>query len=477
MGRRGGLCHPLDIHRNRDLIPRQANGATATADFDNDGLLDLALVGSNILQVIWRTGSAASVMPISSNGASPATVDVADYDNDGWLDLLVAGSSSEGATTRLFHNLGGTNFIQIGVPLAGISRGNVRWGDYDLDGRKDILIAGDSSNGPITRIYRNMGNGEFVDIKADLPAYQEAAAAWCDFNRDGYLDVTLVGRNGPPGSELVCRVFRGDAHGTFTASASNIGMRSASLEWGDYNNDGFPDLLMAGLSPNGLPIVRLLRNSLGTSLRDALTTFVPYNPDVVRWGDFDADGWPDILLIGQRTLPSAPSSSMSAVLLNRRNGFFDELRFPLPELTKTSGAVGDFDADGRLDFYMTGQSRTGAVSFLARNVTLLSNTPPNVVTSLVAVVSNKNVRLSWGPGSDLQSPAAGLSYSVRVTALPEEVDVISPSAARTVFAASFSQGRMEPLRSVKFQGWRPASIRGAFRQWMVHLEDRRLRRM
>jgi len=73
-----------------------------------------------------------------------------DYDNNGALDILLAGWSTSGHVTRVYRNDGGS-FSDANAGLPGFSHGDVAWGDYDNDGDLDILLAG----AQITRIYRN----------------------------------------------------------------------------------------------------------------------------------------------------------------------------------------------------------------------------------------------------------------------------------------------------------------------------------
>ena len=106
---------------------------------------------------------------------------LADFDNDGQMDLLVTGHDSSGRpVSRLLHNEGqggfSTNQISRIPPL---SYGPAAWGDYDNDGRLDLLLAGQSTNvvGPVFTIYRNNGDGTFSDIHAELAAVAYGSVA------------------------------------------------------------------------------------------------------------------------------------------------------------------------------------------------------------------------------------------------------------------------------------------------------------
>jgi uncharacterized repeat protein (TIGR01451 family) len=73
-----------------------------------------------------------------------------DYDNDGDLDILLVGSGF----SRVYRNDGG-DFVGLEAGFAGVGGGSLAWGDYDGDGDLDVLLTGDGGSGPSSRIYRN----------------------------------------------------------------------------------------------------------------------------------------------------------------------------------------------------------------------------------------------------------------------------------------------------------------------------------
>ena len=77
--------------------------------------------------------------------------------------------------------------------------GSVAWGDFDNDGDLDILLTGESASGDISKIYRNNGNSTFTDINAGLPSIYYGSVAWGDFDNDGYLDILLTGYSSTAG--------------------------------------------------------------------------------------------------------------------------------------------------------------------------------------------------------------------------------------------------------------------------------------
>ena len=147
------------------------------ADYDNDGNLDVLILrggwegparmsllrnkGGGIFEDV--TVAAGLAEPIASQSAAWG-----DYDNDGKLDLYVVGEyHKERPDTRnlcrLYHNEGNGRFTNVaetaGVQNAGWAKG-ATWGDYDEDGKLDLFVS--NTWGP-SRLYRNLGNGTFVD--------------------------------------------------------------------------------------------------------------------------------------------------------------------------------------------------------------------------------------------------------------------------------------------------------------------------
>ncbi|MCX5680703.1 MAG: FG-GAP-like repeat-containing protein, partial [Candidatus Omnitrophica bacterium] len=82
-------------------------------------------------------------------------------------------------------------FTDINAGLTNIGWSNAAaWWEYESDGYLDIVLMGWSSS-PISKIYHNNGNGTFTDINAGLPAVEYGRAAWGDYNNDGYLDILM----------------------------------------------------------------------------------------------------------------------------------------------------------------------------------------------------------------------------------------------------------------------------------------------
>ena len=122
-------------------------------------------------------------------GLTQCAVAFGDYDNDGRVDILIAGmNASSNRLAKIFHNNGNGVFSDSGAVLTGVSQAAVAWGDYDNDGFADAIVAG---QGAVTKVYHNNGDGTFTDEHAALPTIVAHSVSWGDFDGDGDLDLLL----------------------------------------------------------------------------------------------------------------------------------------------------------------------------------------------------------------------------------------------------------------------------------------------
>jgi uncharacterized repeat protein (TIGR01451 family) len=275
----------------------------AWGDYDRDGDPDLVVTGSGNsgpLAKIYRNDNGTFVdlnAPLTAVRNSAAAW--GDYDNDGDLDLLLSGTG-DGTTglSQLYRHDSGT-FTAVTTPLPNLQRGAVQWGDYDGDGHLDLLLAGtpDGTNA-VTRIYRNDRRGGFVDTGLALPGIYDGAATWRDYDGDHDLDLFVTGRT--TGGGRIAHLLRNDGSSFSDVSGNSefIAVDQANAQWGDYNNDGASDLLIAGSTDGTTPSVQLMAN-IGSDNFLALTTdFADVQSGTALWGDYDGDRDLDLLLTG-----------------------------------------------------------------------------------------------------------------------------------------------------------------------------------
>ncbi|KAB1155264.1 VCBS repeat-containing protein, partial [Tenacibaculum aiptasiae] len=277
-----------------------------------------------------------------------------DYDNDGDLDLLITGKKSIGVAldpvSKIYTNSGGTFTELTSANLEGVQYGASAWGDYDNDGDLDILLTGFGvGNTYITKIYTNNG-GVFTELATANLQGIVGDVAWGDYDNDGDLDILLAGGIG---RSSISKIYTNDA-GTFTelTTANLIGVNSGAVAWGDYDNDGDLDILLTGYT-GSLDISKIYTNNNGTFTELTSANLIGISYSSVAWGDYDNDGDLDILMSG-----FTGSADVTKIYTNN-GGSFTEL--PTPHVRgqqEGSVAWGDYDNDGDLDVLLTGSINT-----------------------------------------------------------------------------------------------------------------------
>ncbi|MFC1573445.1 FG-GAP-like repeat-containing protein, partial [Candidatus Eisenbacteria bacterium] len=190
-------------------------------------------------------------------GVQYGSVAWGDYDSDGDLDILLTGEDVGGTKFSLVYRNDAGLFTDIGAGLPGVANSSVAWGDYDNDGDLDILLTGLASSDLISHVYRNDA-GLFTDIGAGLPGVWDSSVAWGDYDNDGDLDILLSGDAG--GFFPLSRVYRNDAGLFADSGAGLLAVQYSSVAWGDYDNDGDLDILLAGADETVTPLSLVYRN-------------------------------------------------------------------------------------------------------------------------------------------------------------------------------------------------------------------------
>ncbi len=309
--------------------------------------------------------------------SSAGGVIIDDFDNDGFLDVVL--SDWDACTSlRYFHNNGDGTFSdrtsQAGLAsqLGGL---NIVQTDYNNDGWLDIYVPRGAWRSPVRHsLLRNNGDGTFTDVTVEAglekPATSSQVAMWADFDNDGLLDLFVGNENAPS------QLFHNNGDGTFTDVAHISGVDriaiTKSAAWGDFDNDGRPDLYVSNLgSENFL----YHNNGDGTFTEIARDLHVekPLWSYPTWFFDYDNDGWLDLYVAAHvgsvteviRSYLGLPTRAETQRLYrNLRGSAFQDVtrEVGLDRVVMPMGNnFGDVDNDGFLDFYLG----TGAPSYAA----------------------------------------------------------------------------------------------------------------
>ncbi|PKP49428.1 MAG: hypothetical protein CVT94_05005 [Bacteroidetes bacterium HGW-Bacteroidetes-11] len=247
-------------------------------------------------------------------------------------------------------------FVNISSSLQGIGRGSVIFADFNNDNNLDLFIAGQDGNyNPFARIYLNE-NGSFVATESGISGLENCAAAAADYDLDGLIDIVITGADFD-GNKTV--LYKNAGNGQFLAMPVSFYAAGAGgdLAWGDYNNDGFPDLVISG-NWNTM----LYTNNGDGTFSAANAGLIGMNSPSLAWGDCDNDGDLDLLMVGD-----AGSVGETYIYLND-NGIFNRLEVPVEGAVGGDAQWGDFDNDGNIDILITGKDASlTPVSYVYRN--------------------------------------------------------------------------------------------------------------
>ncbi len=411
-------------------------GSAAWGDYDGDGDLDVIITGTDaamgVQTKIYRNDGNDTFVEIANQpipGTNVGDVVWGDYDGDGDLDILIEGFLADVTEfTHLYRNDGNDIFTDSGVNLIQVADGSVNFVDYNNDGALDLLVSGFDDTDYKTILYRNNGDGTFTTVTPGLPGTIKSAFEWADYDKDGDLDVFLTGYdfNG----NLLAQLYQNNGEGGFVLTANAFtGVWLGDANWGDFNNDGFTDLLLSGFTEAVSRICTIYPNN-GDGTFGALTNtgLIGVSHSSTIWGDFDNDGDLDVFIGG--TYESGSNwVRVTDVFINNGDSTFTaaNLNFTTDAFWGES-AWGDYDADGDLDLLCNGSDDAGLPhTNIYRNESTVANTPPAPPQGLQAQVSGDTVWLSWHPASDAETPAAGLSYNIYIRNSAGQF-VVSPMA-------------------------------------------------
>jgi tetratricopeptide (TPR) repeat protein len=250
--------------------PIGASQSAVWTDIDNDGNLDLFIANENAPSQLFLNNGNGTFTDISHQAGIDRTANSkgvvsADYDNDGYPDIYV---SNFNGFNFLYHNNGDRTFTEVSR-LAGVHAPLMSFGawffDYDNDGRPDLFVTsfflsveevarsymGLPRQGETLKLYRNLGNGSFQDVTADVNlerVFMPMGSNFGDIDNDGFLDIYL-GSGTPSFAATLPNVLLHNQGGKrfvdITASSGTGALaKGHGVAFGDLNNDGDEDIFV-----------------------------------------------------------------------------------------------------------------------------------------------------------------------------------------------------------------------------------------
>lgn len=406
--------HPTPSKHQIETMP----GGVAVLDFDNDGLMDLYFTNGAESPSLrkssekywnrlyrnlgnWRFSDVTAQAGVAGIGYMMGAA-AGDYDNDGFMDLMVVGVDRN----ILYRNLGDGTFADV-TQEAGLEGSHPRfgrmwgihaaWVDIDNDGWLDLLIVNyciwDPKTEPFcgdrrpghraycypgmygalpNQLFKNNRDGTFTDISVqagiDEHLGKGMGAAIADFDGDGLIDIFVANDTEPN------FLFRNRGECRFSEEAFERGvalnqfgtpMSAMGVDFRDFDNDGRPDLFVTALSNEGF---LLFRNNgrFMEDIRDQAGVTLPSLPfggwsDAIA--DFNNDGWKDLFSANSHALDNielfqdATYHQTNQIFMNLGDGTFRDVSAEIPGMRRKAAhrgsAIVDLDNDGRLDLVVT----------------------------------------------------------------------------------------------------------------------------
>jgi hypothetical protein len=421
-----------DFSAKVDFTPGLNPFSVAIADLDDDGKADLAVTnyGSNSVSVFRNTSSIGSVSYAAkidhTTDSAPLSVATGDLDGDGKADLAV----TNGNTVSVFRNTCSSGIISFAtkVDISSTNPTSVAIGDLDGDGKADIVVTNENSN--TVSVFRNTGSSGVISFAAQVvftAGTTPISVAIGDFNGDGKADLVVANVN----SNTVS-VFRNTGNTGIISYAAKEDLAVAtnpySVAIGDLDGDGKADLAVANFSSN---IVSVFRNngSSGTISYAPKVDFITGdNPYLVRIGDLNGDGKPDLVVANYA------SNTVSVFRNTVSTGIISyAAKVDLATgSTPNSVGIGDLDGDGRADLAVANYNGS-TVSIIRNNPVFVS---PPTITSFTPTSGGTGTAITFTgtnfTGATAVSFGGTAATSFTVVSATSIIAVIANGASGTV---------------------------------------------
>jgi len=500
-------------HTSKKYLIETMGSGVGLFDYDNDGRLDLFLVngapladptpkgaipqkkGPDSWNRLYHQKPDGTFEDVTEKAGLAGVgygmgVAVGDYDNDGYEDLYVTAYGGN----KLYHNNGNGTFTDVtdkaGVGGSGWST-SAAWVDLDNDGLLDLVVlrylkwdfddiyCGDHTPGgraychpdtfqPITPlVFHNQGNGHFTEVAEQIGISKPGkglGVALADYDRDGHIDLFVAN------DSTLEFLYHNKGNGTFEetgllaqVAVDEDGQTYAGMgtDFADYDNDGYPDLIVDDLANQKYALYRNNHDGSFTYVTQTIglgRTTLLHSGWGLRLFDYDNDGWKDLLIAQghdldtiERTSPQLRYREPMLLLRNTGKNFEDvsaQSGSVFREAWVARGlAIGDLDNDGRVDAVVT---TNGGPVHILHNETRNGNhwlslllighkSNRDAIGAVVKVVTAAGAQYATvtTASSYLSASDKRLHFGLGADAIAKEVDIQWPS------------GKTQTLRDVK----------------------------
>jgi len=444
----------------------------AVADFNHDGKLDVAIAtngAATTVEVFLGNGDGTFQAPIVTNfSIAFYSLLVGDFNGDGNTDMAVASpepNQSGGFESFLLYTLLGTGDGRFTLTGNGSVAG---WplvtGDFNADGDLDVVtIAADYEGiNYYPAVSLGKGVGPFSGARRMVDIYAWGVPTVGDFNHDGRLDLVIPGRD-YWGLTSDLYVFLGDGNGNFNSPIlypepghGDGFLNEGSSAAADINGDGYLDIVTTNLGV-------FLGNENGTFKQEPGVTVVGANVQLegLQLADFNNDNKLDVVVMGNLGYPS--EQQVVGLTLGNGNGTFQSsLNWAALDYSAYM-AVGDFNGDGKLDMVAAGTEITDATIgettlslFLQTNFAIspavlnFGTVNQGSSSTLISTLTNtgqgnesiESIQLIDGAGNYTESNncgatlAPGASCAITVALTPKQGDALFSASVRITYGGA-----------------------------------------
>tara|TARA_Y100000590_G_scaffold361959_1_gene418860 strand:+ start:10449 stop:14564 length:4116 start_codon:yes stop_codon:yes gene_type:complete len=432
-----------------DSLPQHKANSLELGDINNDNYLDLIISGYDETRngIFFDVYNGTEIGSYEKSSESyivtyPDTiaeylggiggVDLSDFNRDGYLDVYQHGSSR----SRILLNENGVlNELENDIGSLRILYSSAQWGDVNMDGAPDLFIMAQEESQDIiwNKLYiQNSDNSFFADPYTVFPSLFNGNSAWGDYDNDGDPDLIICGQTADPNSS-VTRFYQNEPIGRLVEDTSQdlIGLKAGAFRFVDIDIDGDLDLICTGWSKLEQKLLTrvYINEPVGTyALASEQIDFgVAYGTiDAV---DFNLDGYKDLVITGADSVQNNAGKIISLegrIYKNNGDQSFALLQ-TIPEariarfVDVNLDSIPDLIVNGTTDFFDGDSSYTKVL--LNSNAGI--NKRPEAPSALTSFVVSTRVVFTWGAGSDDHHSSQGISYNLKIGTNPGGNELLS----------------------------------------------------